>query len=65
MNVHEFSQKNINHPIFDETFFTIKKIENDNVRALCILCNNEKAVICGSIQANSNFRTHIKVSIIK
>lgn len=65
MNADEFSQKNINHPIFDGTFFTIKKIENDNVRALCILCNNDKAVISGSIQANSNFRTHIKVSIIK
>lgn len=64
MNADEFSQKNINHPIFDGTFFSIK-IDNDNVRALCILCNNEKAVISGSIQANSNFQTHIKVSIIK
>lgn len=44
MNASECAQKNINKPIFDGTFFTVKKIDNGNVQAVCILCNNEKAV---------------------
>jgi hypothetical protein len=42
MNAGEFDQ-----PIFDATYFKTKIVNNDKIQAICILCNDDKALIFG------------------
>ncbi|MCI4442763.1 MAG: zinc finger BED domain-containing protein [Lentimicrobium sp.] len=59
-NLSDFISKSA---ILDGKYFTIVKVADDNVKikAKCNFCS-KKTVISGSINALSNFTTHLKVS---
>ncbi|CAI6360367.1 unnamed protein product [Macrosiphum euphorbiae] len=49
--------------ILDGTFFEVVIVKNEIVKAICMICKeqkNEKKTISGSFKHTSNFRTHMK-----
>lgn len=47
--------------ILDGTFFKIvSQIPSGKIEAECQLCTTKKVIICGSHQATSNFKTHLR-----
>jgi len=53
--------------ILDGKYFKIKKLptmENENIKAKCVLCNDDKKEYSGTLRSTSNFRIHIKVNLL-
>jgi len=39
-------------------------MENENIKAECVLCNDDKKEYSGTLRSTSNFRLHVKVNLL-